>query len=190
MNRHLALRAPLLAVSLLCVAARTFALDAPKKSLRGLAVATEKGLPIPRLPPKDLKGGSGEPVYKVSFSLKVGTRLESGSYIVGDGAQSNYVAGGEEPWEFENKQGTGVDFKKRAVVINSLVTAAGAGRVAAEFQVEVSGPLTPDPASKLHMPAISTVQVQSSFHVALGKPIVLVEQPDRRFEITIERLEP
>lgn len=173
----------------LCLAAPSFALP-PDKPMRGPGAAGGDAKSPAPAPVKELKNPSIGVDYKVTFSLKNGTRAESGSFILGEGAQSNYVAGGEQPWETATDKGATVDLKKSGLIINGLVHAAGAGAVDAEFQFEMTGPQAPDPASKLKVPSTSTFQYQVSFRAPLSKPFVLLEQPDRRIEVVFERIEP
>jgi len=120
----------------------------------------------------------------ISFKLKSSLREASGRFVVGSGNQSNYIAGGEVANTVKNSQGKGVEFKKHGVIVNCLpVLSADSRRVRAECQFEVSGPGRKN--ADLDAWDIDTFQYQAGFTAELGKTLVLVDEPDRRVELTI-----
>jgi hypothetical protein len=119
-----------------------------------------------------------------SFKLKNGLREAAGRFLVGNGNQSNYVAGGEVAKTIQAAQGKGVEYKKVGVIVNCLPTLHPDGRHArVECQFEISGPGRKNP--DLDAWDIDTFQYQAGFMAELGKPLVLVDEPERRVELTI-----
>ncbi|MBI5240239.1 MAG: hypothetical protein HY926_07180 [Elusimicrobia bacterium] len=147
----------IIAVILLAVPAGAAPLSAPKEASANIAVA---------------------------FKLKNALREASGRFVVGSGNQANYVVGGELTQTIKNSQGKGIEYKKHGVIINCLPALAGDGkRVRAECQFEISGPGRKN--ADLDAWDVDTFQYQTSFTAELGKAIVLVDEPDRRVEVTL-----
>jgi len=122
----------------------------------------------------------------VDFKLKNALREASGRFLMGDGNQANYVAGGEVTKTIKHSQGNGVEFKKYGVIVNCLPTLnPDRQRVSMECQFEISGPGRKNP--DLDAWDLDTFQYQARFVAELGKPIVLVDEPDRRVEVTVSR---
>jgi hypothetical protein len=139
---------------------------------------------------KALSAKEGAANYRVAFSVKAGDLSGAGNFVVSDGSQANYVHGGERPHEVATSNGTSVEFKKVAFITNCVVAAVpDKEEAAAECQFELSGPGKPDPSHKLKVPPIETFQYQTSFTARLGKTLVLVDEPSKRVEVTITRLD-
>jgi hypothetical protein len=120
----------------------------------------------------------------VSFKLRNSQREASGRFVVGNGSQANYVNGGELAKAVQLSQGKGLEYKKHGVIVNCLPILSADGRRAnMECQFEISGPGNKNP--DLDAWDLVTFQYQSSFTAELGKPLVLVDEPDRRVEITV-----
>lgn len=125
--------------------------------------------------------------YRVAFRMKLAELERSGNFTVQDGAQANYVLGGDTPTEAQNSRGEkGIEFKKHGTIVNCIVT--GGGRLNAQCQFEISGPLPPQTSLKVN--PIATLQLQTTFTAEKGKPLLLVDEPDRRIEITITETAP
>jgi hypothetical protein len=124
---------------------------------------------------------------RISFKIRYKELENSGNFIVQSGTQANYVIGGEEPREIQNAQGKGIEFKKHGIIVNVLpVLYPETDVVDTQLQCEISGPLSP--VTSLQVPPIATFQLQIEFRSALGKPIVLVDEPDRRIEVKIDEV--
>lgn len=137
---------------------------------------------------KKLSVSPGAANFRVSFELKAGDLVGAGNFVVSDGSQANYVWGGEKPHEVTDSHGTGVEFKKVALIVNCVVVSVpDKDQAAAECQFELSGPGKPDPDSKLKVPPIMTFQYQTSFTAKNGTALVLVDEPARRVEVKITR---
>lgn len=162
MNRHL-----LLVIALLASSLPAAAQPKPKRPLNADAVGVN---------------------YRLSFLMKDGALSRSGAILVAEGSQTNYVSGGEKPNEVELKQGTGVEFKKHAAIVNCVLASSGE-EVRAECQFELSGAQPALADLKTHPMPITTFQYQSAFRVTLGKPLVLVDEADRRIEVTVSKLD-
>lgn len=128
--------------------------------------------------------------YRISFKMKDHDLEASGNFVVQNGAQANYVSGGETPSVVSSKNGEkGVEFKKHSAIVNCLpVENPNNGRIRAECQFELSGPLAPATELKVH-PA-KTFQLQTSFEVQKGHTLVLTDEPDRRVEVRIDEVAP
>lgn len=121
---------------------------------------------------------------QVSFKLRNAGREVSSRFVIGSGSQANYVVGGELAKAVQTSQGKGLEYKKHGVIVNCLPVLSPDGkRVSAELQVEVSGPGRKN--QDLDAWDLDTFQYQTSFTAELGKLLVLVDEPDRRVEITV-----
>ncbi|MCX5795377.1 MAG: hypothetical protein NTY77_07790 [Elusimicrobia bacterium] len=121
-----------------------------------------------------------------AFTLKNGLREASGRFLVGDGNQSNYVAGGEVTKTIKTSQGKGAEYKKYGVIVNCLPTLNPDGQhVRVECQFEISGPGRKNP--DLEAWDLDTFQYQAGFVAELGKPLALVDETDRRVQVTVSR---
>jgi len=126
---------------------------------------------------------------KVAFLVRARDLESAGNFVVRSGEQSSYTKGGETPFEVESPGGRGVEYKKHAVVVNCVpLVGPGPGLVSAQLQIELSGPLRPSGA--LQARPVETFQLQTTFTVRAGTTIVLVDEPDRRVEVTITPVEP
>jgi hypothetical protein len=120
----------------------------------------------------------------VVFKIKNTLREAAGRFVVGNGSQANYVNGGELAKAVQTSQGKGLEYKKHGVIVNCLPILSADGRRAnMECQFEISGPGNKNP--DLDAWDLVTFQYQSSFTAELGKTLVLVDEPDRRVEITV-----
>ena len=120
----------------------------------------------------------------ITFKLKSALREASGRFVVGNEQQANYVTGGELAKTVQNKQGKGLEYKKHGVIINCLpILEADRKRVRAECQFEISGPGRKSP--DFDAWDLDTFQYQAGFTAELGKPLVLVDEPDRHVEVTL-----
>jgi len=157
----------LFAVLAVCSAADSFAAPA--------------SVPPPPPQPKDAAN------YKISFMIKVQGLESAGNFVVHEGAQVNYVRGGETPYEVANKQGTGIEFKKHGTIVNCLpVAVPDSDRVILQCQFELSGAIAP--ATSLKVRPIETFQLQTEFSAQRGKTVVLVDEADRHLEVKVEEL--
>ena len=131
-------------------------------------------------------GGDPSRNLKVSFKIKSRALESSGNFIIGAGKQVNYVVGGDEPSEIATNRGKGVEFKKHGTIVNLIATVRPtSGDVDLQVQIERSGPLVGD-RKLLNVRPIETFQLQTMCTAKLGKPIVLVDEPDRRIELLVE----
>ena len=123
---------------------------------------------------------------KVSFKIKNHALESSGNFVIGAGKQVNYVVGGDEPSEIVTNRGKGVEFKKHGTIVNLIATVRPAsGDVDLQVQVEKSGPLDGD-RRLMNARPIETFQLQTTCTAKLGKPLVVVDEPDRRVELLVE----
>lgn len=131
-----------------------------------------------------------QPMLKVSFKLRFNDMEKTGNFLVLNATQSNYVVGGDEPWVFENSQGKGVEFKKHGTIVNMLpaVNPIDPKMVDAQIQVELSGPGRS--MTELKVPPVTTFQLQTEYQAPLGRKMVLVDEPDKRVEVTVELYRP
>jgi len=140
-------------------------------------------------PPKisRAQGGSN---FKLSFKLRSAGLESAGNFVVQDGEQANFTGGGERPYEIETAKGSGVEYKKHVTVVNCLPNwdVSGPNRVKLSCQFELSGPLAAT--GKLGARPIETFQLQSSFIVVPGRPLVLVDHDGRYVEMTVVELKP
>ena len=122
---------------------------------------------------------------KFSFKLKFKQMENVGNFVVQSGTQANYVLGGEIPVEVEHAQGKGIEFKRHGTIVNVLpVVRPDSDKVDIQLQCELSGPLPPE--TSLRVNPIATFQYQTAFVATLGKTLVLIDEPDRRVEVTID----
>ena len=120
----------------------------------------------------------------ISFKLRNVQREAAGRFVVGNGNQANYVNGGELAKAVQASQGKGLEYKKHGVIVNCLPLLSADGRRAnMECQFEISGPGRKNP--DLDAWDLDTFQFQSDFTAELGKPLILVDEPERRVEITV-----
>lgn len=177
-------------IAALLVVANAWAAEPAKELEQGAAAALSEVLPsrsqskrpkLPKLEPSLAADDNSNAVFRVSFKLQDRELKASGNFVVESGTQANYSIGGDEPFEHQNAGGVGVEFKKVAAIINVLPAfVPGTDIVDCQWQSELSGPLAPK--GSLKVQPISTFQLQTEFRVALGKTIVLVDEPDRRVE--------
>lgn len=122
---------------------------------------------------------------RISFKLRFKDLHAEGNFVTESGTQANYVQGGEVPWETSSPQGKGIEFKKYGVIVNVLpfIKPDAEDVVDAQMQIELSGPVASK--NSLNVPEIATFQLQNEFSTSLGKTVVLVDEPDRRIEVTI-----
>lgn len=123
---------------------------------------------------------------RISFKIKEQDLERSGNFTVADGAQSNYIAGGETPFEVDAAKGKAVEYKKTAVIVNCLPKALSGDLFAVTCQFELSGP--GQPTGTLQARPVQTLQFQSEFTLRKGRPLLLIDEPARRIEISIEEL--
>lgn len=142
------------------------------------------------LPPKPAKAQASGSNFKISFKIRSAQLESAGNFVVQDGEQANYTRGGERPYEIETARGTGIEFKKHATIVSCLPSwdASGPNRVRLSCQFELSGAL---PATgKLSARPIETFQLQTSFILVPGKPLVLVDDDGRYLEVGVVELKP
>lgn len=139
------------------------------------------GRPAPRLETR-----AAERNLRISFKLKEQNLESAGNFTVRNGSQSNYIAGGEVPFETEMAKGKAVDYKKTGVIVNCLPRALSEDAFALVCQFELSGPGLP--VGTLGARPAQTFQLQSEFTVRKGKTLVLVDEPTRRVEIKLDEL--
>ncbi|MDE2491930.1 MAG: hypothetical protein KGM24_13875 [Elusimicrobia bacterium] len=126
--------------------------------------------------------------YRISFELRSGDLSASGSFLAAVGTQANYVRGGETPIESVTASGRTVDFKKHGVIANCLPLAEKDGLVDLQCQFELSGPTAP--VGELKVRPVETFQYQSEVLLRPGRPLRLVDERDRRVEVTVVRVAP
>lgn len=124
--------------------------------------------------------------YRISFSMRLSGLERVGNFVVRDGSQANYLAGGEKALEIENKNGTSVEYKKEATIVNCVVVAVpdSPGDVHAECQFEIAG--FGQPLAKTQARPIMNFQYQTSLILKKGRAMVLVDEADKRVELMIE----
>lgn len=156
----------------------SFALAAPHPSPSGLKSPNQLA-------------SSSDGHFKVSFTMRNRTLERSGNFVVQEGSQASYVAGGEVAWPVRGAKGVGVDFKKVATIVNCVVVKDPnhKNRARAECQFELSGPVKSETGPKeLDVPDVTTFQFQTAFEADSGKPVVLVDEADKRLVVTLEEL--
>lgn len=125
--------------------------------------------------------------FKITFLMKHHAMERAGAFLVGEGEQVNGAVGGERPFEVENNQGVGAEYKKEAAIVNCVVQGVP-GRpefVRAECQFELAG--AGEPALKrTQARPISSFQHQAGVLLKKGKTHVLVEEKDRRIELRVD----
>lgn len=142
----------------------------------------------PRLArPLKAAASAGIENFKISFKIRASGLESAGNFVVRDGAQSNYVRGGEFPYEFDGGRGKSVEYKKHGTIVNCLPASHG-DAVALTCQFELSGALAPT--GSLGARPIETFQLQSDFTLRRGETLALVDEPDRGVEITLETARP
>lgn len=120
----------------------------------------------------------------IDFKIKSTLREAAGRFLVGNEQQANYVSGGELAKAVQVSKGKGLEYKKHGVIVNCLPVLEKDGkRVRTECQFEISGPGRKN--ADLDAWDLDTFQYQAGFTAELGKPIVLVDGPDRRVEVTL-----
>lgn len=132
-------------------------------------------------PPKN--AGSGTENFKISFKIRSRGLESAGNFVARDGAQSNYVRGGETPYEFDGGRGKTVEYKKHGTIVNCLPASQG-DAVSLTCQFELSGVLAPT--GTLGARPLETFQFQSDFTIRRGETLALVDEPDRGIEVTLE----
>ncbi len=129
---------------------------------------------------------AGAPQFRVAFVMKIGTLDYASSFVLEDASQANYTDGGEVSYAFKDGARETIEFKKRATIVNCVVVENPneRSRVRAECQFELSGPVK----SATRAADIATFQLQTAFEAEKGKPLLLVDGPEKRIEITITEL--
>jgi len=144
--------------------------------------------PLPALKaPGKLSGGH----FKVSFSIRNKALEKAGNFVVQEGSQASYIDGGEVAWPVRGAQGVAVEYKKVSTLVNCVVVEDPnfKARARAECQFELSGPVPSETGPKeLAVADAKTFQLQTAFEADLGKPLVLVDEPDKRLTVTLEEL--
>lgn len=113
------------------------------------------------------------PNYKISFKMKAEDLEGAGTFLVEGGSQGSYNVGAANP--------------KRVLTANCIPMAVTEqDLIRAECQFELSGALPAEDAKKQSEPV--SFQYQGAFIVRPGKPLVLVEAPMRRLEVSIEEV--
>ena len=151
-----------------------------------LAAAASAG-PLPgKLHIPDVSSRPSAAMFRVAFTLKVGGLEYASSFVVQDGSQANYIDGGEVSQEFDSGHGKTIDFKKRGVIVNCVPVENpnAKERVRAECQFEISGPVKSATAAA----DVATLQLQTAFEVEKGKPLLVVDGPGKRIEVTITEI--
>lgn len=149
--------------------------------------AAQKPFPGPLTAPAAKPAGAGSENFRISFKIRSRGLESSGNFVVRDGAQGNYVRGGEDPYEFDAGKGRGVDFKKHGTIVNCAPASAG-GAVSMSCQFELSGVLPP--AGSLGARPVETFQFQSDFTLRRGETLVLIDEPDRGIEVAVDVARP
>lgn len=131
--------------------------------------------------------------YRVSFKMKNDILSAASSFLMGTEQQAKYLQTGEDPYESENVQNNapsvvGVEFKKVTAIVNCVISRAKDGVVYADFQFELSGPVTA--VGKRKAIPVRTFQYASPIAVRLGQTLVVVDGPDRHIEIRIDEVKP
>lgn len=149
-----------------------------------LLAASASAAPLPgKLHKPDPASRPAAPQYRVSFVLKAGGLEYASSFVLQDGAQANYIDGGEVSQEFDSGRGKSIEFKKRGVIVNCVAVENpnDKSRVHAECQFEISGPVK----SATRAADIATFQFQTAFEVEKGRTLFVVDGPEKRIEVTI-----
>ncbi len=163
-----------LSASLLCLSVTAFAASLPRLPAKALSVKTNAEESVN---------------FRISFKIKDGELENAGSFVVMSESQANYIIGGEKVVEVDMPSGKAVEFKKHGTIVNCLpVAKPDSALVRAECQFELSGPL--GPVGTLKARPISTFQLQTSFEAALGRTLVLVDEPTRHLEVKVEVVAP
>ncbi len=154
-----------------------------------LSAAPAGAAPTPR--PPSAKAAASGPLanLRISFVMRLKDLQSAGNFTVRDGAQANFVRGGEAPFEVKTEKGTGLEFKKYGTIVNCLAASApGAKTVLADCQFELSGPGRAETTFQVKPPM--TFQLQTSFVAEKGKTVVLIDDADQRLEVKIEDATP
>jgi hypothetical protein len=152
-----------------------------------LLAVSASAAPLPgKLHQLDLSSRPSAPQFRVAFTLKVGQLEYSSSFVLQDASQANYIDGGEVSREFDSGHGKTIEFKKRGVIVNCVAVENPneKSRVRAECQFEISGPVK----SATRAADIGTFQFQTAFEAEKGKPLLLVDGPEKRVEVTITEI--
>ena len=129
--------------------------------------------------PKAAEAAPAAANFKISFRLKSADMEKTGNFVIAEGEQANYLVGGE--FTRQALDGKETEPKKYGTIVNCLVkTVAGARSANAQCQFELSGPVQGK--------APVVFQLQTSFVAPLGRPLVLVDEPERLVEIKIDLL--
>jgi hypothetical protein len=144
----------------------------------------------PMRPVAQKKRATSSSNFRISFKLRSHELQAAGNFTVADGAQANYVVGGERPEETPDAGGKPVvDFKKHGLIVDCVPTRRPSdGLVDVQCQFELTGVLPPTGAAKAR--PTETFQYQTDFSIKPGSSLVLVDEPDRRVELKLEELAP
>jgi hypothetical protein len=147
--------------------------------------ASAQSLPA-KLRSNDLSTRPFAAQFRVAFTLKIGGLDYASSFVLQDGSQANYIDGGEVSYVFKGEKGESIEFKKRGVIVNCVAVENpnAKSRVRAECQFEISGPVK----SATRAADVATFQLQTSFEAEKGKPLLVVDGPDKRVEVTITEI--
>lgn len=141
------------------------------------------------VPDPEAPGLPAEDNLRVSFRVKLEGFEREGSFLTSEANASNYVASGELPFEVAGEQGKKIEYRNFSVIVNCLpsIDAREPDWVSAQFQFEVSGPVrSPDTRAA---PASKSLQLQTSVRARLGRRVLVVDEPDKRIEVKIERVD-
>jgi|GEM_PF-2591766 len=120
---------------------------------------------------------------KISYKMKLDGQESSGSFVTQSGTQTNNVLKEEAPCEADASTGKKAH-NGRGAIVNALPILTAGGKASVELQAEMTEPL--DAGGKAGQ--VKTFQYQGTFSAELGRTIVLVDAPDRHFELEIEEL--
>jgi hypothetical protein len=152
-----------------------------------LLASAASAAPLPgKLHKPDPASRPAAPQYRVSFAMKAGGLEYASSFVLQDGAQANYIDGGEISQEIDSGRMRSIEFKKRGVIVNCVAVENpnDKSRVHAECQFEISGPVK----SATRASDLASFQFQTSFEVEKGKPLFVVDGPEKRVEVTITEI--
>jgi len=139
------------------------------------------------VPPLKEHGPGSEKLanFRISFKISANGLEASGSFVVRDRSQSNYVSGGETPYATGDETRRAVDFKKHGVIVNCIPYSAG-DAVSMTCQFELSGALPAE--GPLGTRSVESVQFQSEFTMRRGETLVLVDGPEKRIEVSLDEV--
>lgn len=111
-----------------------------------------------------------EKVLRLQVDGEYAGMKHSADFLIENANQCNHVQGGEKAFAVETKAGKGVEMKKWGFIVNALAVESPAkpGRVSIQLQVEISGPVQGKDGVD-----VQTWQLQTTLHVAKGKPKVV-----------------